>query len=276
MTTAATNQESQRLCKSAGRVKTTVDQSEMSALATISTPAEDRSRDVVNPLGIWLENYDRNPAVFFDHGMSGIYLPIATSREPNDGSVAVFPSKAGVSAKSWFSQSLAEAQQVFALICEGIINATSINLIPRVAKVRAQPEGVVGGWPGLAIEQWELLEWSWVGIPDNPEAVGKILSLNRLADWPIVEPIRKYLAPFAPAVPVTGRGFEADPADAATLERLKRLERQTSETAAGVQSVADHADRPVLDRLAKLESGTADAGKRIVNLKRAAGKGRRR
>jgi hypothetical protein len=57
----------------------------------------------------------------------------------------------------------------------------------------------------MDIEEWELLEWSIVGIPENPEAIRKILAGGQLAGSPICEPIKKSLAQFAPKPKLMGR-----------------------------------------------------------------------
>lgn len=177
----------------------------MSASATITTPAPDRSEDIVHPEGVLLENYRRNPVVFYDHGFSGIMLPIGKS-EDAEGNLTLVVTPDGIDATTYFSQSLCEACQVFALIEEGIVKSTSIGFMPLEAFPRtAKLDGIR---PGLEITVWELLEYSWVGIPDNPEAVRKVLDRGRLAGSPICEPILKSLTSFAAPVIKTGRGWE--------------------------------------------------------------------
>jgi hypothetical protein len=61
---------------------TSIDEHARSATFVISTPTPDRSEDVVNPNGVILENYVRNPVVLFDHGFSGITVPIGKSEDP--------------------------------------------------------------------------------------------------------------------------------------------------------------------------------------------------
>lgn len=180
-----------------------IDTSNMSATAVISTPTPDRSEDVVEPLGAQLENYARNPVVFFDHGFSGIHLPVAKSEDP-DGRLTVVVTADGIEATSYFAQNMCEACQIFELIEQRIIRSTSINMTPLIAKVRSDGSGER---PGLHIQEWELLEWSWVGIPDNPEAVRKVLERGKLAGRAICEPIRKSLGLFVERLQRRGKGF---------------------------------------------------------------------
>lgn len=186
------------------RGEMTSDAGRMSITALISTPDEDRSEDIVEPTGVALERYAVNPVVFFDHGQE-FTLPIAKS-EDGAGNLTVDVSQAGVSATALFSQSLPLAAQVFALWDEGILNATSVNFIPTAATVR-QGTGSRDR-PGLHVTEWELLEWSVVGIPDNPFAVAKALDRGKLDGRAIEEPLLQMLKNFAPKPRAYGKGFE--------------------------------------------------------------------
>src|SRR5580698_7101070 len=55
---------------------TVIDEVRRCATFVISTPTPDRSEDVVSPRGVKLANYARNPVVYYDHGFSGIQVPI--------------------------------------------------------------------------------------------------------------------------------------------------------------------------------------------------------
>jgi len=184
----------------------TFDINKMCATVTISTPTPDRSEDVVMPEGIMIDNYRRNPVVYFDHGFD-IQTPIAKSEDP-DGNLTLVITPDKVVATSYFDQSIPESAQIFDLIMAKFVRAASINFTPIEAKVRTN-EVTSRGRPGLQIDLCELLEWSWVGIPDNPEAVTKLLSRNRLAGKPISDPIRKSLQRYAAPNPFFGRGWTA-------------------------------------------------------------------
>ena len=184
-----------------------IDREAMTARAIISTPNPDRSDDIVVQEGILLDNYRNNPVVYFDHGFSGLATPIGKS-EDEDGNLTVAIGPQGMEATTYFSQSSCEAQQIFSLIDERIIRSESVRINPIEASLRPRNED---GRQGLQIDSCELLEHSWVGIPDNPEAVGdairKIIDGGRLAGSPICEPILKSLQPFAAATRVYGKGF---------------------------------------------------------------------
>ena len=170
-----------------------VDRKAMSARAVISTGTVDRVGDLLIPLGCQLTHFSKNPVVLWAHGMEGIGRPIGTSRDPN-GHVAVKISKDMVEATSWFSQSSLEAAQIFELIDEGIVRATSVRETPIKSYIRHDPEqGDV-----VVVEEWDLEEWSWCAVGVNPDAVAKALHRNRLGGQPISESIIKSLNAVAP------------------------------------------------------------------------------
>lgn len=127
-----------------------------SLLVKISTNSPDRSKDVVFPNGAVLENYLKNPVVALAHKYDG--LSIAKTDElqvTDDGIVAkvTFPDK-GV---------YPIADTVYELYKGGFMNAWSIGFIP------LEVEDLDGG--GREFKKWELLEYSAVLVPDNPEAL---------------------------------------------------------------------------------------------------------
>jgi hypothetical protein len=186
---------------------TFVSESEMCAIARITTPTPDRSEDVVEPMGIMLDNYRKNPVVLWDHGMSGLSMPIGKSEDPT-GNLALTITEEGIDAGCYFAQGMFEACQIFELVVQKIVRATSIGFRPIEAEVRSRGQDR----PGLLISLWELFEWSWVAVPDNPDALAKILQKGKLAGRPICEPILKSLAPLKPAARPYGTGW-TPPAD---------------------------------------------------------------
>lgn len=232
-----------------GPTPPTFDASKMSASAIISRPNEDRSEDVVHPLGGKFANHQANPVVFFDHGFSGFSAPVAKSEDP-DGKYTVKANKSGVEATSYFCPSSMESSQIFELVTFGIIRATSINLLPLVAKVRT--EGREGYRPGLDVTEWELLEWSWVGIPDNPECLAKVhdmLSRGRLDDKPICEPLLKYFQPFAPEKRAVGKGYESHSCPTCGEKKM------ADDAKPGTDDTKPGSDKPVDDKEKKPEGG---------------------
>ena len=182
-----------------------IDRKAMSARAVISTATIDRVGDLLIPRGCHLENYSKNPVVMWAHGLEGIGQPIGTSRDAN-GQVAVTVSDDDVQATSWFSQSSLEAAQIFELIDEGIVRATSVRETPIKSRLRHDPiEGDV-----LIVEEWDLEEWSWCAIGVNPDAVAKTLHRNRLGGQPITPSIMKSLAAVATPFKRLGIGISTE------------------------------------------------------------------
>lgn len=165
----------------------------MSARAVISTATIDRVGDVLVPTGCQTENYEKNPVVLWAHGLEAIGQPIGTSRGP-DGQLDVTISDIDVQATCWFSQSSLEAAQIFELVDEGIVRATSVRETP--IKTRMRHDSVLGDL--LIVDEWDLEEWSWCAVGMNPDAVAKTISRNRLGGRPIVPSILKSLTAIAP------------------------------------------------------------------------------
>lgn len=125
-------------------------------IVRISTKTPDRSNDVVLPGGVVLDNYFRNPVVAFGHNYSGLSIGKTTEiNVADDGILAkvVFPPK-GV---------YELADTLYELYKDNFMNAWSIGFIPLETEDR--PEG------GMIFKKWELLEYSAVMVPDNPEAL---------------------------------------------------------------------------------------------------------
>lgn len=182
-----------------------VDRQAMSATAIISTATLDRARDVLIPRGCRLQNYEKNPVVMWAHGQEGISQPIATSRDGN-GQLAVVVSDQDVRATAWFSQKSLAAAQIFELIDEGIVRATSVRETPVKSHVSRDP----AAGDILIVEEWDLEEWSWCAIGVNPDAVAKAVHRNRLSGRPIIPSILKSLTAVAPVYKRFGVGISKE------------------------------------------------------------------
>ncbi len=138
-----------------------VSEEDRTLVVRISTPKPDRSNDIVDPKGADIADYLRNPVVALNHDYRG--LAIGKTEELNvtdDGIMAKvkFP-RLGV---------YPLADTVFQLYKDGFMNAWSIGFIPK--KFSELENG------GKNFEEWELLEYSAVLVPDNPEALTLIRS----------------------------------------------------------------------------------------------------
>lgn len=166
--------------------------SSLSATFTIATSDVDRNGNELVIPGVSVENYKKNPVVFFDHGMGDIPFPIGKC-ENEWGELALEMEADNISATVYFSQTTIEARQIYELIEEGILNAASIQVLPKVVYPRwnhilsIEPDG-------MKIEKSELLAWSIVGIPENPSALRKVMDRGYLAGERILPSIAKSLS----------------------------------------------------------------------------------
>lgn len=130
----------------------------------ISTSSLDRDSDRLDPQGCITENYVKNPVVLVDHKWTtdsivatninieiGKDEIIAISQFPPDGELKL-------------------SDDIFKKISNKLINAVSVGFRPLEYEKNA--EG------GYNIISWELLEYSFVAIPANPEALRKEMEKN--------------------------------------------------------------------------------------------------
>lgn len=201
-----------------------LDGSTMSARAIFATDSLDRVGDVIYVPGIDTANHQKNPIVLFNHGQQ-FQIPIGKTVDP-DGNYTVEVGEHEAYQRTFFSQSLLEAEQIYRLIEEGVISANSIGYRPLAAKrMKADPNSLTK--PGLYLEQVELLEVSWVGVPANQDCVRAALSRDKLCGKSLAPAIRRALLPLlakstsvtVPLLtrkggqPMSKKNVKADPAD---------------------------------------------------------------
>jgi hypothetical protein len=135
-------------------------------IVTISTSSPDRSQDVVVPSGMISDKYMKNPVVAAFHRYSEPAIAKTLELQVTDNAVIAklqFPPQ-GIYEK---------ADQLYELYKAGFMNAWSIGFIPKEA-VDLDPDRPYSG--GHRFEKWELLEYSAVLVPDNPEALTMLRS----------------------------------------------------------------------------------------------------
>jgi hypothetical protein len=172
-----------------------VDIQRMKATAVICTPAVDREYEVIVPSGIEFADYVRNPVVLWEHGLDpGISVPIAKC-EDTSGKLALRMNGDNLEGDSYFTNKVRESEQVFDLIVERIVRATSVHVMPIPG---TKKKASVNGVQAMVYPKSKMVEWSWGRIGVNPEAVAKILNKNRLAGSAICESLAKSLQLAAP------------------------------------------------------------------------------
>jgi len=222
-----------------------IDASSMSARFVIATnkgPNRKNARLQLtkskNGQGIMTENYDKNPVCCFDHGLNPfVSVPIGTSRNPDTGEVDLKITKSKATGTVHFSQSLPQAEQIFRLIDEGIIRASSVMIRPMRADLTEfsnddEEEGFV-----LDIFESDLMEFGPVGIGADPDAIRSSIDSGRYNH------VKNWLMLYAAEKPVQGIGMdtenfgneepkEEEKSSMEIDERLDRIEQALTDLAA--------------------------------------------
>ena len=133
-------------------------------VAVISTSAKDRMDESVAHDGVNLKDYQKNPIVLWAHDYS--QPPIGKAlwvKRDNEAK--------GLISKMQFADT-AFAKEIFGLYQGGFMKAFSIGFIPKQIVRNYQQEGYDKNKdPYLTISKWDMLEYSAVPVPANPEAL---------------------------------------------------------------------------------------------------------
>lgn len=208
-------------------VSPVIDTERMSATAVICTPAVDWDDEIILPEGVDLETrYRGNPVVFWEHGFIPEFnTPIATSESP-EGLLSIKLAGGVLEGTSYFTNKNLQSAQIFDLIVEKIVRATSIHTDPTEA---ARPE-IVDGKRCVIYPKSLMLEWSWCGMGANHEALAKALGRNRLAGSPIMPTLAKSLRQFLPQRRIHGGVWSSEPEENMPTEtKPKTLAKSGSE-----------------------------------------------
>lgn len=151
------------------------------ATFTISSGAVDRSGDTIDPKGWDLGNYLKNPVVLLAHNSYG--LPIAKA-------ISVEKSASILRATiEWPKEGVYDvADTTYAMVKGGFLKGASVGFKPRVRAFNEDRHG-------YDFQEQELLEFSLVAVPDNPECLAEsVKALSAARDAGIdLSPIRKAL-----------------------------------------------------------------------------------
>jgi len=142
-----------------GEIKS-IDDGERSVTALISTPTRDRMDEVLLPEGADLKNFRKNPVVLWAH----------KSSEPPIGRAAwVKKTAEGLLAKTIFATT-EKAEEIFTLVKGGFLRAFSVGFMGKEWE-----DGDGRKAPRRTYKKWELVEYSPVPIPANPDALALAL-----------------------------------------------------------------------------------------------------
>lgn len=148
------------------------DPGSMTVRSVITTGDPDRAGDVVVPTGLRnVEDFLMNPVVLWAHNRVSV-PPIGVCEW-----LDVQPHR--VVAQTRFADGVPFAEDVFRLYEQRILKGWSIGFIPKRAVRRPSTNGKPAG---LRVDEWDLLEYSAVPIPENPGAVTVALQKGLVRD----------------------------------------------------------------------------------------------
>lgn len=120
----------------------------------VSTAAVDRDNDSISPKGWHLDNYRKNPVVLFAHDYTSLPIGKCSNIKMVGGQL--------IATAEFADHDMANT--VMRLVDGGFLNATSVGFRPMKYQLNDERKGV-------DFEEQELLEFSIVPVPANPEAL---------------------------------------------------------------------------------------------------------
>ena len=156
-----------------------IDEKEMELTALVSTNAIDRYMEVIDPDGMDAKNFKKNPVVLWAHDYS---------QPPIGKALWIKKEGDGIVSKVKFANTT-RAKEVFELYKDGFMKAFSIGFIP-IETENMMDDDMMNDpdmpkkpkKPRKIYKKWELLEYSAVPIPANPEAVALCVQRGLIKD----------------------------------------------------------------------------------------------
>lgn len=145
----------------------------------ISTDAKDRHGTKLNMKGWNLDNFNRNPIVGYQHNVYGDNMCNAPNPDDVLGPARAWMEEGRLMGEVTFETAdiNPQAEKIFRKVLNGTLKATSVGFL-EVGEGRMVPDkdekGKVIG-ETYHFEGQELLEFSIVNIPSNPEATRKVV-----------------------------------------------------------------------------------------------------
>jgi HK97 family phage prohead protease len=175
-----------------------IDKGERTLTAYVSTSARDRMDEVLDPAGVDLTKFKKNPVVLFAHDYSS---------PPIGKALWIKKDGEGILSKVQFANT-AFAEEIFGLYQGGFMKAFSVGFIPK-----DYTDGDGQKSPRRTYNKWELLEYSAVPVPANPEALmlavskgvisestQKMFGVKKEEELPVPDPV---IEPTSPETTVT-------------------------------------------------------------------------
>lgn len=141
--------------------------------AVVSTDTVDRTREVLLPKGAKIDEYRKNPVVLWSHD---------SSEPPIGKCLWIRKGKNAITAAVKFATT-PRAEEVWQLFRDGFLRAFSVGFrplkghSPEPKEIKRRPAWAEAEW---IYDEWELLEFSPVTVPTNPEALIVAIKSNQL------------------------------------------------------------------------------------------------
>src|SRR5512147_204541 len=149
-----------------GTLKEVVSGKERTIRHLISAQIIDRDKEVLRSKGIKADLYlEANPVVFLNHRAGELPIGRSLSVTPYDTEIEAVTQFAGL------DQLHEQAERCWLLYRDGFMHSWSVGF----DTIKATRDALVAGQTGRSVLDWELLEYSAVGIPSNPAAVTRML-----------------------------------------------------------------------------------------------------
>jgi len=153
--------------------KVDTDDEDRTLTAVISTDAVDRDDEVLKPLGVDFDSYLKNPIVLWAHDYHS---------PPIGKTLWITKSRTKITAKMKFADT-PRAEEIYQLYKGKYLNAFSVGFLSKESH-RPEPKEIEKR-PELSrarniIDKWELLEYSPVPVPANPEALATAVKTKEI------------------------------------------------------------------------------------------------
>lgn len=139
----------------------------------ISTPGTKRDGNIVDQAGWHLENYRKNPVVLWAHNQQ--MPPIGQCPEIGLQSIRDLGGKCLVG--SCLFEPDERSQMIRGQYQRGTLNATSVGWLPIAYDIMRDEDGY---WTGFHFKEMDMLEYSCVPVPADPQALKRALSAGNI------------------------------------------------------------------------------------------------
>lgn len=144
-----------------------IDEEKRELTVTVTTGTRDRTGDIVDAAGALLENFKRNPVVLWSHDHTAPVGKALWIKAQGAGKNKVLKARVRFVPPGDVPGPIRKlADDVWSLYKDGFLKGWSIGFIPLDWE-----EFEENGTQGYHVKSWELVEFSAVAVPANPEAL---------------------------------------------------------------------------------------------------------